>query len=281
VAELQFGLIALRRHFDARMNPMFRSLTVAAVLATAIASPAAAVTFIPAFTDTGANVASVTKSNISLELTVTARRFFVAPGALTNFSQTMAFSGAQITRSAAGLGINGGGSSSQMDTNNAGSVADPLREAFLVSGSNAFFLTGLRLTSVDADDTLKVYGINDDDSFVDLGFGSGTSATVNPTAVAAGTIRGGAAGQLTGLVNTAANGGTADFGFVNETRFSRYLITTRLGGDVTYLGTKGQGFALQGLTATVPEPQSWALMILGFGLVGVSARRRQKAAVAA
>jgi hypothetical protein len=31
----------------------------------------------------------------------------------------------------------------------------------------------------------------------------------------------------------------------------------------------------------VPEPQTWALMILGFGLVGVSARRRKMATVAA
>lgn len=258
---------------------MFRSLTVAAVLATAIASPAAAVTFIPAFTDTGANVASVTKSNISLAVTVSTRRFFVAPGSLTNLSQTM--TGPLLTRSTAGLGINGGAANPQMDTNNPGTIADPKREAFLVTGSNAFFLTGLRLTNVDADDTLKIYGINNDDSFVDLGFGFGNSATSNPLAVAAGTIRGGAAGQLTGLVNTAANSGTSTFGFVNETRFSRYLITTRLGGDVTYLGSLGQGFALQGLTATVPEPQSWALMILGFGLVGVAARRRQQAAIAA
>ena len=257
---------------------MIRSLTVAA-LATVIATPAAAVTFVPAFTDTGANVASVTKSNISIDVTVSTRRFFAAPGSLTDLSQTMA--GALLTRSAAGLGIDGGGANPQMDTNNPGTLANPTREAFIVTGSNAFFLTGLRLTSVDGDDTLKVYGINLDNSFVDLGFGSGSSATSSPVAIAAGTIRGGAGGQLTGLVNTGANGGTSDFGFINETRFTRYLITTRLGGDVTYLTTKGQGFALQGLTATVPEPQNWALMILGFGLIGVSARRRQKAVAAA
>jgi len=62
---------------------------------------------------------------------------------------------------------------------------------------------------------------------------------------------------------------------------TRYLITSRLGGDVTYLARKGQGFALHGLTATVPEMQNRAPMIPGFGLIGVSARRRQKAAAAA
>lgn len=38
--------------------------------------------------------------------------------------------------------------------------------------------------------------------------------------------------------------------------------------------------AVQLNTAVVPEPASWALMIVGFGLVGVSVRRR-KAAIAA
>jgi hypothetical protein len=34
------------------------------------------------------------------------------------------------------------------------------------------------------------------------------------------------------------------------------------------------------LDSSVPEPQSWALMIVGFGLVGGASRRR-KAALAA
>lgn len=34
-------------------------------------------------------------------------------------------------------------------------------------------------------------------------------------------------------------------------------------------------------TGTVPEPASWALMVAGFGLVGVSVRRRSRAVVAA
>lgn len=158
---------------------MIRSLTVAA-LAAVIATPAAAVTFVSAFIDTGANVASVTKSNISLDVTVSTRRFFAALGSLTDLSQTMA--GALLARSAAGLGIDGGGATSQMDNNNPGSHANPAREANLVTVSNAFFLTGFRLTSVDADDTLKVYGINLDNSFVDLGFCSGSSATSSPAA---------------------------------------------------------------------------------------------------
>jgi hypothetical protein len=37
------------------------------------------------------------------------------------------------------------------------------------------------------------------------------------------------------------------------------------------------GFATTSVTASVPEPLSWALMVVGFGLVGVAARRRTTA----
>ncbi len=44
-------------------------------------------------------------------------------------------------------------------------------------------------------------------------------------------------------------------------------------------------FALAGdlvqSTATVPEPESWALMILGFGVAGMALRRRGAPALAA
>jgi hypothetical protein len=210
-------------------------------------------------------------------VTVSARRFFVAPNTLTSLSQTMAPTASMLlTRSAAGLGINGGASNPQMDTNRTGTAANPLREAFLVTGTTGFRLNGLRLTSVDADDTLQIYGINADDSFVNLGFGSGNSATLVPGAAAAGTIRGGAGGTLLNLVNTSANGGTSAFNFANSNAFSRYLITTRVGGDVGYLGSNGQGFALQGLTATVPEPATWGLLIVGFGFIGAASRRRRQ-----
>lgn len=254
---------------------MIRSLATAAILASAIAAPASAVTLVAGFTDTGANIASVTLSNISLGVTVSARRYFVTPGLLNNFAQTSAPTATQLlTRSAAGLGINGGASNSQMDTNRPGTAQNPLREAFLITGTNSFRLTGLRLTNVDADDTLRIFGINNDGSFVALGFGSGTSSTMVPGGAAAGTIRGGAGGSLLNLVNTAANNGTSTFDFVNDTRFSRYLITSRVGGDVNYLGTGGQGFALARLTGAVPEPATWGLLIIGFGMVGVAARRR-------
>lgn len=50
-------------------------------------------------------------------------------------------------------------------------------------------------------------------------------------------------------------------------------------GAATQLGTVGA--SLRGLTASaVPEPATWAMLILGFGLVGTALRRRPAAATA-
>ncbi len=266
---------------------MMRFLTTAALLATAIAAPASAVTLVANFNAAGTAVGSVTKSNVSLNLVTSAVRFTAAPGSLTNLSQTTAPSNAtSIARTSVGLGISGGADANQMDTNQVGTSGNPLREAFLLTGSDAFRLTNLVLTRVDADDSLQIYGVNANGTLVNFTFGSGTNPLSDNAARMAGAISGGAGGSLLNLVYAPVAGGanpntgTASFGTGITDRFTRYLITTRVGGDVNYLGAGGQGFSLSGLTATVPEPATWCLMIVGFGLVGVAARRRNTAVAA-
>lgn len=85
-----------------------------------------------------------------------------------------------------------------------------------------------------------------------------------------------------------ANGGAftswKDFG--TNTGFVTGFNTLEF--DVTNFGQADgnpSGLRVEFLRSTafeaVPEPQSWALMIAGFGLVGVSMRRRKSASVAA
>jgi hypothetical protein len=256
---------------------MKRFLATAALLATAIAAPASAVTLVAGFNGVGANVASIAKSNISINLTVSALSFAnVAPNALTSITGNSA-TVRTVSQNAFGLGVVGGAVANQMDTNLVG-----VREAFLVTGSSAFYLTGLVLGTVDADDTLQIYGVNGDGSLVNFTYGSGTNPLNDNAARIAGAIGSGAGGSLANLTyNAAVNGGTATFDTgLTDTRFTRYLITTRVGGNVNYLGAPGQGFTLSGLTATVPEPATWGLMLVGFGLVGVAARRRSTAVAA-
>ena len=77
---------------------------------------------------------------------------------------------------------------------------------FFVTGLDGFYLTGLPLTTVDAGNTWRIYGINSTNNFVRLGYGSGNSAVGNAVAAAARTIRGGAGGSLLDQVNTASDG---------------------------------------------------------------------------
>jgi hypothetical protein len=188
-------------------------------------------------------------------LTATARRFTAAPGTLTSLSQTSA--AGTIRTSAPGIGVTGGGDTLQIDTNSAA-----VREAILLSsGTPNFSLYGLKLSLIDRNDTLQVYGVNDDSSLVSLDFTGAIKSSLGGASV----------------VNTSANSGTSVLTLDNPTAyFSRYLFTTRVGGDANYMGDKGQGYRIDGVTGAVPEPATWAMLIVGFGLVGIAARRGRR-----
>ncbi len=250
---------------------MIRVLFAGVALSFAVAAaPAAAVTQLTFDFGGGTNnasVASIARTNSFVTLTATALKFFVAPGSLTNLSQTTG-TGATIRTTTPGIGVTGGADTNQLDTNTPGTVAAPGREAILVSSSIPnFSLSGLKLSYVDNDDTLQVYGVSSTGALTSLGYGGIIKA-------ASGSSLGGAA---TG-VNTAANNGTTAITLMTPTAyFQRYLFTTRVGGDVSFMGTLGQGYRIDTITGSVPEPATWAMMIVGFGMVGVAARRRTTA----
>lgn len=64
----------------------------------------------------------------------------------------------------------------------------------------------------------------------------------------------------------------------------RIFITAGLGEVITGLTFRSSGVAYEFDTiaaSAVPEPQAWALLIAGFGMVGAAARRRRTAAISA
>lgn len=233
-----------------------------ALFALAAAVPADAATLLNwSFGASGTvNVASVAKTSSGVTLTATARSFTALPDTLTSLTQTTV--GGLIQRTGPGIGVKGGASDPQLDTNTASA-----REGILITGSAGFSIYSLKLSFIDNDDTLQLYGVNADNSLVALGFG--------------GTIKTGLGGAAT-VGFTSANSGTSTLTLLAPTDFySRYLFTTRVGGDTLYMGTRGQGYRIDSIGGAVPEPASWTLMIAGFGAVGVLARRRRIQAVAA
>jgi hypothetical protein len=238
------------------------------LLALALVLPAPAMAATWAFGGTAGNVASVSASVVgSGTLVAEARRFNGLPNALTNISQLTALSSTNtamlINRTSPGIGINGGASNPQIDTNNTNA-----REAMLITSTALLRLKGLKLSYIDANDTLQVYGVNTNGSLVALGFG--------------GDIKTGLGGAAS-FTNTTANDGTTSLTFLDQsmTAFKRYVFTTRVGGDVSYGGDLGQGYRIdQILGEALPEPGSWVLMITGFGLTGAMMRRRRQPATA-
>ncbi len=206
------------------------------------------------------NVASVAKTSSGVTLTATALRFTALPNTLTSLSQTSATG--QIQQTVPGIGVKGGASDPQLDTN-----TPAAREGILITGSEDFSIRGLKLSYIDSDDTLQLYGVNADNSLVALGFG--------------GIIKTGLAGAASASYS-AANSGTVILSLLSPTTYyTRYLFTTRVGGETLYLGARGQGYQIDTINGAVPEPASWAMMIAGFGVVGVAARRRRTLMVAA
>jgi hypothetical protein len=232
---------------------MLKLVIAAALASAALATPASALTVL--FGGKPGNFTSQIHIVEGVTFTVTGAAFTGNPAGLTNISQLG--SPLQLRRTTPGLGVVAGGSGDQVDTNQTNR-----REALIVSASEAFEISGLKLSYVDANDTLMLYGLNPDGSLDALSFG--------------GTIK-------TGLANAAivsfsnANNGTASLLLKQATGYYQgYVFTTRVGGEVLYNGDRGQGYRLDSLTAdVVPEPTTWVLLIAGFGLVGVAARRRR------
>ncbi|GGE14704.1 hypothetical protein GCM10011529_21380 [Polymorphobacter glacialis] len=244
---------------------MSNRLIALAIAVPALAAPANATTW--AFGGSNAQLASLAVSVPSVAtLTVTALGFTPQPSALTNLSQLTP--GRTIDRISGSIGVTGG-ANSQLDTN---ATRGAPREAFLISSTSFLKITGLKLSVVDLNDTLQIYGVGAGGALTSLGFN--------------GTIASGFGG-LAGFANTGTItnnvGGTTQLTFNSPLEaYSKFLFTTRVGGDVTYGGDKGQGYRLDTLSANaVPEPAAWAMLIAGFGLVGTSMRRNRRIAVVA
>jgi hypothetical protein len=243
-----------------------------------VSMPAAATTTVNvSFGGAATNANSMAYTADGVAFTIEARAFTALPATLTSLSQLS--SGLQVRRTAPGIGVNGGASADQIDTNQAAR-----REGLLISADRALGLAGLRLSFIDNDDTLQVYGVSGS-QLVSLGYPGVIRQGLGGSNAGLSLLSGGAAGPAF----AAANNGTQQLDLLAPTAaFSAFFFTTREPGNVAFLGTQGQGYRIDSLRfvagqaqpAAVPEPDSWAMLIAGFGLVGAAARRRRRTATA-
>jgi hypothetical protein len=144
----------------------------------------------------------------------------------------------------------------------------------LVPGTNVAYGPGA-LFGVDPDITAAAYTFNDKNPT------TGTTLVVVDSRNDVLAMQNAATGVLTvvGSLGTDVGArtsfdivtqGGSNVGFVQNANafFSVNLAT----GELTRIGTTDRG--LFALTAAVPEPTSWVMMIAGFGLVGAASRRR-------
>ena len=82
---------------------------------------------------------------------------------------------------------------------------------------------------------------------------------------------------LGGAATSSNVGTTTTLNFTTPSaQYKQFVLTTRTDGFTEV----AQAYSIGSLTFAVPEPATWGLMIVGFGMVGLTARRRNRAVVA-
>ena len=150
------------------------------------------------------------------------------------------------------------------------------------SGNDYDFTYSLLNTSTDPSTNISAFGFDVSGGTIDL---STSSSTGTYTGVSSGSISGGYSVNFcaTAGPNCAggANGGPTPGGTASGTLALEF---TSLPGSITLFqpvirmqntGPTGNGSDI-GLPGGVPEPGTWAMMLLGFGAAGVAMRRSRR-----
>ncbi len=175
---------------------------------------------------------------------VSAATFAANPGAVTLTAQN-------VRTSSTGVGVAGDGQPTQVDNEG---VNELLEVSF--DGPARYRITGATFAEVDSNDTLALYGMTGS-AYTRLGFTGDLDGTP----------------ALTGsfpATRTALGNGRFSYTFGGNAGYDAFRFGSNL--------ESADGFALQSISiAAVPEPVTWVMMILGFGVIGGALRRRTAA----
>lgn len=238
---------------------------LAAVVALSAAAPASAAVFVMSLSGGGSNVGGSTAGNV--------RTYTSTVGAETLTLQASAWTNAvdlnpdKVKRSylgsySGGLGVTAPGESGSGNTHTVDNVGR--RDFILLKFDTAVDLTSLYLS---------VYNIGSG--------GPDSDATVFYKHGATAPVHNGLSdpyfSQFTSIsVPGGATSGVRTVGS-GDTFADTWLVSAAVGGS-------NDGFKLKSITLNtpaIPEPSTWAMMILGFGGVGATLRARRRAPLAA
>lgn len=227
-----------------------------AALVAVTASPALAQETLNFTSSTTSTPSSYSTSSTSFGVNVTAYTFTGAPSTLNGMNLSSLASFNRLSLSVNGVGVctesgsaaGASGECPQVDTN--GSTNEAMLLSF-TGGSNISIQKAI-LNIVDGNDTLGIYGVALNGTLNFLGFNHNIAT--------------GGLGFTSVLTNAALTQYSLTF-TPAVTGYSRYLFTsTRDTAD---------GYRLRQLTiAAVPEPEIWAMLLLGFAAIGFQMRRR-------
>lgn len=251
--------------------PLVFLATVAAVCGVVPACAATTLTFNlgSGAGNSAASIFTYPSSSPSINLGVTGYTFTGTPAALTAATP---LTHANVYKTNVGLGVQAPGettvgSSGQVDT------TGPNELLSLALDHGHFYLNSATFSYVDPDDTLRIYGITDDNSHALVGLISGGEFNAPPGSPLASTP--GVASVTCNSSCASADNATYTVNFVPTDYYRTFYFTST--------NNENDGYRLNSvtLTAAVPEASTWAMMIVGFGAVGGTMRRRQRTLAAA
>lgn len=224
------------------------ALAAASVFAVAPASAATIVFSTTGSPTTTAATQTVTSGGVTASFTGGTYTGSVA--AMNNADGNVALTARTVQKSSTGLGVAQDGEANQIDSNGANEL---LQVVF--SAPAHFRIVSVTVGMVDNTDTFALFG-GQNGTYTRLGF--------------TGAIQSGLTGGIP-VTRTSLGGGNYRLDFNYGGGFDSFRFGTN--------DEEADGYSLRSLSiAAVPEPSTWALLMLGFGLVGGALRRKSRAA---
>lgn len=253
---------------------MFRALLAALIAASPGVAYATTVTY-NLGTGTAGYDSSYTYTSGSYSATLTPYLYTVSPTSLTSTTQFVATdvsnSPAYVVRQAGGISIATGAEQNITSELNQIDTYGGTNEILKIALVGAQQINSISFNYINSTDTIRIYGNNTGSTALTyLGFSGYVYSSAGSTHTLSGAS--GATATTTDPSGALDDSDTFTVLFSKLPVYQNYFFTSNTDA--------GDGYRISALTAStvgsVPETPSWAMMIVGFGAIGWTMRRRTR-----